>query len=106
MQLSNIQDVNRLENELAAVTYQINDRYVTEIKTEIKSLIRSIGIDAAIATGALITNNIMSGNNMISVVAGAIAAADGVKDSIKLVGDIRNRPGYFLWKMSNDKFIL
>ena len=106
LQISNIQDVNQLENELAAVTYQINDRYVTEIKTEIKSLIRSIGIDAVIATGALITNNIMSGNNMISVVAGAIAAADGVKDSIKLVGDIRNRPGYFLWKMSNDKFIL
>lgn len=106
LQLSNIQDPVQLRNELDEVTYQINDRYIADIKTEIKSLVRSIGIDAVLATGALVTNNIVSGNNMISIVAGMVAAADALKDSVKLVGDVRNRPGYFLWKMSNDKFSL
>lgn len=106
LQISNIQDPIQLENELDEVTYQINDRYITDIKTEIKSLVRSIGVDAVLATGALVTNNIMSGNNMISIAAGMLAAADALKDSAKLVGDVRNRPGYFLWKMRNDKFSL
>lgn len=106
LHLSNVQDMNQLESELMEMTYQINDRYITDIKTEIKSLIRSIGLDVAIVTGALATNNIMSGNNMISVVTGILAAADGVKDSIKYFGNIKRRPGYFLWKLSDNKFLL
>ena len=103
LHLSGIKDDEQLAHELQEVTYEINDRYINQINREMRSLIRSLGIDATIATGSLITNSMMSGNNMLSLIAASIAAIDGIKDTAKLIGDVRERPGYFLWKLNKSK---
>lgn len=102
LHLSHIVDAEQLENELQEVTYAINETYISQIKQETRSLIRSLGIETTIATGSLITNNMMSGNNMLSLIAASIAAIGGIKDTVKLFGDIRERPGYFLWKLNKE----
>lgn len=102
LHLSHIVDAEQLENELQEVTYAINETYISQIKQETRSLIRSLGIETTIATGSLITNNMMSGNNMLSLIAASIAAIGGIKDTVKLFGDIRERPGYFLWKLDKE----
>lgn len=100
LHLSHIVDDEQLANELQEVTYAINETYINQINRETRSLIRSLGIEATIATGSLITNNMLSGNNMLSLIAASIAAIGGIKDTVKLFGDVRERPGYFLWKLN------
>ena len=100
LHLSNIVDDEQLAKELQEVSYAINETYINQINQETRSLIRSLGIETTIATGSLITNNMMSGNNMLSLIAASIAAIGGIKDTVKLFGDVRERPGYFLWKLS------
>lgn len=100
LHLSNIKDDERLANELQEVTYAINEIYINQIKQETRSLIRSLGIETTIATGSLITNSMMNGNNMLSLIAATVAAIGGIKDSVKLFGDVRAKPGYFLWKLN------
>jgi len=102
LHLSHIMDDEQLANELQEVSYTINETYINQINQETRSLIRSLGIETAIATGSLITNNMMSGNNMLSLIATSIAAIGGVKDTVKLFGDVRERPGYFLWKLNKE----
>jgi predicted CopG family antitoxin len=102
LHLSHIVDDEQLANELQEVTYAINETYINQINRETRSLIRSLGIEATIATGSLITNNMMSGNNMLSLIAASIAAIGGIKDTVKLFGDVRERPGYFLWKLNKE----
>ena len=103
LHLSHIVDDEQLANELQEVTYAINETYINQINRETRSLIRSLGIEATIATGSLITNNMMSGNNMLSLIAASIAAIGGIKDTVKLFGDVRERTGYFLWKLNKEK---
>lgn len=102
LHLSNIKDNEQLENELQEVTYAINETYINQINRETRSIIRSLGIETTIATGSLLTNSMMSGNNMLSLIAASVAAIGGIKDTIKLFGDVRERPGYFLWKLNKE----
>lgn len=102
MHLSKIKDNEQLANDLQEVTYAINETYINQINRETRSLIRSLGIETTIATGSLITNSMMSGNNMLSIIAAAVATISGVKDTVKLFGDVRERPGYFLWKLNKE----
>lgn len=39
---------------------------------------------------------------MLSIIAAAVATISGVKDTVKLFGDVRERPGYFLWKLNKE----
>ena len=98
----NIKDNEQLENELQEVTYAINETYINQINRETRSIIRSLGIETTIATGSLLTNSMMSGNNMLSLIAASVAAIGGIKDTVKLFGDVRERPGYFLWKLNKE----
>lgn len=100
LHLSNLKDGEQLESELQEVSYAINETYVNQINRETRSLIRSLGMDATIATGSLITNGLMSGNNMLSLITASLAAIGGIKDTVKLFGDVREQPGYFLWKLN------
>lgn len=100
--MSNIKDNEQLENELQEVTYAINETYINQINRETRSIIRSLGIETTIATGSLLTNSMMSGNNMLSLIAASVAAIGGIKDTVKLFGDVRERPGYFLWKLNKE----
>ena len=102
LHLSNIKDNEQLENELQEVTYAINETYINQINRETRSIIRSLGIETTIATGSLLTNSMMSGNNMLSLIAASVAAIGGIKDTVKLFGDVRERPGYFLWKLNKE----
>lgn len=102
LHLSHIVDDEQLANELQEVTYAINETYINQINRETRSLRRSLGIEATIATGSLITNSMMSGDNMLSLIAASIAAVGGIKDTVKLFGDVRERPGYFLWKLNKE----
>lgn len=103
LHLSGIKDNEQLAHELQEVTYAINETYINQINRESRSLMRSLGIEATIATGSLITNSMMSGNNMLSLIAASVAAIGGIKDTAKLFGDVRERPGYFLWKLNKMK---
>lgn len=67
LHLSNIKDNEQLENELQEVTYAINETYINQINRETRSIIRSLGIETTIATGSLLTNSMMSGNNMFKL---------------------------------------
>ena len=102
LHLSKIKDNEQLANDLQEGTYAINETYINQINRETRSLIRSLGIETTIATGSLITNSMMSGNNMLSIIAAAVATISGVKDTVKLFGDVRERPGYFLWKLNKE----
>lgn len=98
--LNGIKDDEKLKSELEAVSYEINETYINNIDREIRSLKRSIGAEAAILTGTLLSSYATGGLTLIGAAAAAIA---GVKDSNRLFGDVRENPGYFLWKMNQKK---
>ena len=96
IKLNGIKDNECLKQELDAVSYEINETYINDIAKEISSLKRSLGMDSLILTGTLLTSYTTGGLTLIGAVAAAISAA---KDSGKLFGDVRENPGYFLWRI-------
>lgn len=98
--LNGIKDDKELKAELDAVSYEINETYINSITREISSLKRSIGTEVAILTGTLLSSYVTGGLTLIGAAAAAMA---GIKDSNKLFGDVRENPGYFLWKIDKKK---
>lgn len=100
IKLNGLKEDAELKAELDAVSYEINETYINNIAREVGSLKRSIGTDVAILTGTLLSSYATGGLTLIGAAAAAIA---GVKDSNKLLGDVRENPGYFLWKIDKKK---
>lgn len=98
--LNGIEDGGELKAELDVVSYEINETYINSINREISSLKRSLGMDIAILTGTLLSSYATGGMTLIGAAAATIA---GIKDSNKLFGDIRQNPGFFLWKIEKKK---
>lgn len=98
--LNGIKDDNELKNELEIISYEINESYICNIDKEIKSLKRSLRSDIAILTGSLLSSYVTGGISLIGAAAAAIASG---KDTNKLFGDMRDNPGYFLWKIDKKK---
>lgn len=100
IQLNGIKNDETLKTELDAISYEISETYINSIGREIRSLKRSIGTEAAILTGTLWSSYATGGLTLIGAAAAAVA---GMKDSNKLLGDVRENPGYFLWKIDKKK---
>ena len=98
--LNGIEDDRQLMAELDAVSYEINETYINSINREISSLKRSLGMEIAILTGTLLSSYATGGMTLVGAAAATIA---GIKDSNKLFGDIRQNPGFFLWKIEKKK---
>lgn len=98
--LNGIEDDRQLMAELDAVSYEINETYINSINREISSLKRCLGMEIAILTGTLLSSYATGGMTLIGAAAATIA---GIKDSNKLFGDIRQNPGFFLWKIEKKK---
>lgn len=96
IKLNGLKDDEMLKRELDAVSYEITETYINDIAKEISSLKRSIGMDGIILTGTLLTSYATGGLSLLGSVAATISA---MKDSTKLFGDVRENPGYFLWKI-------
>ena len=96
IKLNGLPDDQNLKRELDIVSYEINETYINDIAKEISSLKRAIGIDGIVLTGTLLTSYVTGGLSLIGSVAATISA---MKDSTKLFGDVRENPGYFLWKI-------
>lgn len=96
IKLNGMKDDDLLKEELDVITYEISETYINNISREISSLKRSIGTEVAILTGTLMSSYATGGLTLIGAAAAAIA---GMKDSNKLFGDVRENPGYFLWKI-------
>lgn len=96
IKLNGLKDDEMLKRELDAVSYEITETYINDITKEISSLKRSIGMDGIILTGTLLTSYATGGLSLLGSVAATISA---MKDSTKLFGDVRENPGYFLWKI-------
>lgn len=96
IKLNGLKDDESLKRELDIVSYEISETYINEIAKEISSLKRAIGMDGLVLTGTLLTSYVTGGLSLIGSVAATIS---GMKDSTKLFGDVRENPGYFLWKI-------
>lgn len=101
--LNSIKDDEELKAELDAVSYEINETYINSINKEISSLKRSLGMDAVILTGTLLSSYVTGGMALTSAAALTIESIKGMRDSNKLFGDVRQNPGYFLWKIEKQK---
>lgn len=93
-------DEGNLRNELNNISYEINEIYVNNINKEVRSFKRHLGVDTAIVAGSLVSSYISGGMTLASA---ALAAADGLKEYVSNGADLKERSGYFLWKVDKTK---
>ncbi len=95
--LRGINDKDILSNELERISYEINTTNVEEIKKEYRKIVRTLGVDAVLLTGSLVTSYFTGGLTMIGA-AGAIAK--GSADYVKYLNEVKENNGYFIWKLN------
>lgn len=96
IRLRGIKNADDLKRELDIASYEINESCINNMGKEVASLRRAVGIDGLVLTGTLLASYVTGG---LSLIGSAAAAFSAMKDTTKLFGDIRENPGYFLWKI-------
>jgi hypothetical protein len=95
--ISDIENHTELQKQINRISYELNNIQVKEVEKEYRKINRTLGIDAAILTGSLLTSFLTGG---LTLVGAAAAAAKGGLDSAKYFTDIREHNGFFLWKLN------
>lgn len=98
LNLRGLSDKDELQRELENISYEMNNLQVNEVKKEYRKIIKSLGVDAAILTGSLVTSFFTGGLTLIGA-AGAIAK--GGMDYVKYLNEVKENNGYFLWKLNH-----
>lgn len=96
----NTTDVNNLRNEINSISYEINETCVNNINKEVRSFRRHLGVDATILAGSLVSNFFTGGMTLLGA---AFAIADGLKEYASNGADLKEQPGYFLWKIDKSR---
>ncbi|RKI75212.1 hypothetical protein D7V90_23145 [bacterium 1xD42-87] len=97
IELRNIDDKETLAKELQRVSYEMNTINVAEVNKEYKKIARTLGLDAVLLTGSLVTSYCTGGLTLIGA-AGAIMK--GSVDYIKYLNQVKENNGYFIWKLN------
>lgn len=98
LNLRGLNDKDELQREIENISYEMNNIQVNEVKKEYRKIIKSLGVDAAILTGSLVTSFFTGGLTLIGA-AGAIAK--GGMDYVKYLNEVKENNGYFLWKLNH-----
>lgn len=97
IELRNIDDKDILTKELQRVSYELNTVNVAEVNKEYRKIARTLGLDAVLLTGSLITSYFTGGLTLIGA-AGAITK--GGVDYMKYLNQVKENNGYFVWKLN------
>lgn len=97
LELRTINNKEELESKLQNVAYELNELQVHDVKKEFRKIIGSLGVDATILTGSLLTSFCTGGLTMVGA-AGAIVK--GGADYTKYINQVKENNGYFLWKLN------
>ena len=102
-----IEDETKLSASLEEMAYSIREVQVNDIDNEIRKLKKSLGIDTAVVTGSLLTGLIFGDAfSVASFATGLVVIAKDTKGAIKDILNVKNKPGYFLWKIQNKPWYL
>lgn len=97
LELRDIDDKDVLAAKLENISYELSTINVAEVNKEYRKILRSLGTDAVLLTGSLLTNYFIGGLTLIGA-AGAIVK--GSADYIKYLNEVKENNGYFIWKLS------
>ena len=112
IELRTINDQDKLLCKLSELAFQINETNVNAIDQELRKIKKSIGVDASIVTGSLLTSCIANNNesvagaamSIVGIFSGLFVLAKEVSGDIKELMNIKDRPEYFLWKIGKEKW--
>lgn len=97
LNLRGLSNKDELQKEIENISYEMNNLQVNEVKKEYRKIVKSLGVDAAVLTGSLVTSFFTGGLTLIGA-AGAIAK--GGMDYVKYLNEVKENNGYFLWKLN------
>lgn len=97
LELRGIDDKDTLAAKLESISYELSTINVAEVNKEYRKILRSLGADAVLLTGSLLTNYFTGGLTLIGA-AGAIVK--GSADYIKYLNEVKENNGYFIWNLS------
>lgn len=95
-----VDDPHELKIKLENISYELTDVQINKITKTLSSIKRSLIGDAAIMSASLATT-IQTGG--LSLLGAAVALSKGVKDVLDYYSKVKERPAYFLWKLSKLK---
>ena len=99
--------LNKKQSPTGCLSYVINETNINEIDRELRRIKNSFGVDLVITAASLVTsyigsiNGSVAGNTLaaVGIATGAFSVLKDSKSSIKDYLNLKNKSGYFLWKM-------
>lgn len=112
IKLRTIDDQDKLLSQLAEFAFQINETSINAIDQELRTIKRSIGVDASIVTGSILISCIANNNGSVAgmamsavgILSGMFVIAKEVSGDVKNLMNIKDKPEYFLWKIEKEKW--
>lgn len=98
LEVRGINDKEELKMRMENIALELNELQVNDVKKEYRKIVRSLGIDATLLTGSLVTSFLTGG---ITLLGAAGAVAKGSADYLKYVNEVKENCGYFLWKLNS-----
>lgn len=97
LSLRGLTDKEELQRKIENISYEMNQIQVHQVRKEYRKIVKSLGVDAVVLTGSLVTSFFTGG---LTLIGAAGALAKGGADYIKYLNGVKENNGYFLWKLN------